>query len=81
MLGCNYCRKGKAFWILNADAAVCYQNACIIPDTNTFSDTTGRRINFRYCPMCGESLLRSPNNRSGLSGVFSTLLLQRRIAH
>lgn len=73
MSGCNYCRRKQSFWATDTNGNTVYQYAHIIPDTNVFSDTAGRHINFRYCPMCGESLLIHPDNKSGLSGVFSCL--------
>lgn len=77
MSGCGYCRLQQSFWAIDDTGRMGNFNAHIEVGTNVFSDTAGRRINFRYCPMCGNSLLSNPNDRSGLSGVFSGLFLPR----
>lgn len=87
LLGCQYCRKGRAFWAYDSHGSPGlnnsgYQNAHIEAGTNIFHDTAGRAIRFRYCPMCGKSLLDTPDIGGGskcLVSIFPPLKSSRRI--
>lgn len=82
MNGCEYCRRQRAFWAWDADGSAKLQGkkqmAHIIAGTNTFSDTAGLRMNFVFCPMCGESLVNPPDDRSGLVSVISAIFPSKR---
>lgn len=75
--GCHYCRRQRTFWASEEsgkpDAPQDLQNAHILAGTNIFSDTAGRQIRFMYCPMCGEPLLKPPDDGGGKVGVFAAL--------
>lgn len=77
MIGCEYCRRQRAFWAWNADGSVGSLDkqhaAHIVAGTNVFLDTAGRQMNFRYCPMCGESLLNPPDDGGGKLKIFASI--------
>lgn len=85
MVVCEYCRKERPFWAEDSpsysEQKPPYENAHIIAGTNAFCDTVGRRMRFRYCPMCGRRLLKPPDDGGGKVGVFLAMLVPKPITN
>ncbi len=61
MVVCTYCRKERPFWAVDEDGTGDY-SAHIVSGTNAFVDTAGKRMRFRFCPMCGRPLTNPPDD-------------------
>ena len=64
MVVCTYCRKERPFWAVDEDGTGDY-SAHIVSGTNAFVDTAGKRMRFRFCPMCGRPLDDPPDDGGG----------------
>ena len=64
MVVCTYCRKERPFWAVDEDGTGDY-SAHIVSGTNAFVDTAGKRMRFRFCPMCGRPLTNPPDDGGG----------------
>lgn len=64
MVVCTYCRKERPFWAVDENGTGDY-SAHIISGTNAFVDTAGKRMRFRFCPMCGRPLTNPPDDGGG----------------
>ena len=65
MVVCTYCRKERPFWAVDENGTGDY-SAHIISGTNAFVDTAGKRMRFRFCPMCGRPLTNPPDDGGGV---------------
>lgn len=65
MIACTYCRKERPFWAVDKLDGTSDYSAHIISGTNTFVDTSGKEIHFRFCPMCGRPLTDPPDDSGG----------------
>lgn len=65
MVVCTYCRKERPFWAVDEDGTGDY-SAHIVSGTNAFVDTAGKRMRFRFCPMCGRPLTNPPGDGGGV---------------
>ena len=65
MVVCTYCRKERPFWAVDKTDGTGDYSAHIISGTNTFVDTSGKEIHFRFCPMCGRPLDDPPDDSGG----------------
>lgn len=65
MIVCTYCRKERPFWAVDEDGTGDY-SAHIVSGTNAFVDTAGKRMRFRFCPMCGRPLTNPPDDGGGV---------------
>ena len=71
MVVCTYCRKERPFWAVDEDGTGDY-SAHIVSGTNAFVDTAGKRMSFRFCPMCGRPLTNPPDDGGGkVLGLFA----------
>ena len=71
MVVCTYCRKERPFWAVDENGTGDY-SAHIISGTNAFVDTAGKRMRFRFCPMCGRPLTNPPDDGGGkVLGLFA----------
>lgn len=74
MVVCTYCRKERPFWAVDENGTGDY-SAHIISGTNAFVDTAGKRMRFRFCPMCGRPLTNPPDDGGGMVSRFLLQLL------
>lgn len=58
-------RKERPFWAVDKTDGTGDYSAHIISGTNTFVDTSGKEIHFRFCPMCGRPLDDPPDDSGG----------------